>query len=51
MEDEAADPIIVADEGFYEGASRVPDLDAFVSRAGCEEFTGATSGWGFLEPG
>ena len=38
MEDERADPVVVADERFHERASRVPDLDALVPRARGEVF-------------
>lgn len=38
MEDEAADPVVVADERLDQRASRVPDLDALISGPRCDEF-------------
>ena len=49
MEDQRADPVVVAYEGFDQSASRVPDLDAFVSGTGGEVFArAARRGW-FLQ--
>ena len=51
MEEQTADPIIVSDEGFDEGAARVPEFDALVSGAGGQELAGAAGGRGFLQAG
>ncbi len=51
MEDEAADPVVVADERLDQRASRVPDLDALVSGAGRDELRRAACGWWFFEAG
>ena len=34
MEDEATDPVVVADQIFNESTSRIPELDALVSGSG-----------------
>ena len=51
VKDEAADPVVVADEVFDQGAARVPEFDAFIPGPGGQEFPGAARSRGLFETG